>query len=290
MKPVLNISETCRIIVSLKSVYDVELPVTAATTLAAAINAEVIGLFVREDAMIDLAGLPFVRAINVGSKQPVQITQKAMEQAFQHGAMLCRRTLSAMAEKAQVKWSFNTEQGELSAKTRDILMAGDFLVLEGSNYGSGLRLLIDELHAMSHYSRGVVVAARRRELRNNGPVIAIDDGDAAGEKTVALAARIARVIGTHLDLFAVAASDAEAEHIAQRARKLAGAEVGLQIHRFAPGAPGSIVAATANFSPVFIVVDLEGEPFKDDQTTRALLRAANAPVVLLRSNTKDNAD
>lgn len=275
-----------RIVIGFKAAHDSDPSVQAATTLAAAIGAEVVGVYVREETMIDLAGLPFARAINAGTAQRVPLTQETMEQALRSGAVTCRRTLSVVAGKAQVKWSFNIKQGELTEQTEKALVSGDFLVLDCEGHELGMRFPIKVLRSMPRQASGVVIAARRRTFRSNGPIIAIDDGDAAGRQTVVLAARLAKASGVSLELFVLAQSDAEAERIALRARDLVDPEVTLGCHRFMPTASGDIAASFSLFSPSFIVADLNGEPFNDDASAQTLFRAAKAPIVLLQTEDK----
>ena len=274
--------ETCRIVVGLKPAAQIELPVEAAATLAAAIEAEMVGLFVREDAMIDLAGLPFARAFGFGAGRPLSLTREAMEQAFARCEATCRRTLSARAELARVKWSFSTMRGELPVKISAELTTGDFLVISGGGRGPGGHGLVDEIRSAPADVQGVVIAAAQEAARSGGPFIAVDHGAAAGEKTVRLAMRIAAVSGAQPVLFVIAADVGQADRIARRGQQLAGAGTRLIVHRFLPGAPQSIATAFSRLAPSFVVADLEGEPFSDDQAVRTLLRAAGAPVALLR--------
>ena len=161
-------------------------------------------------------------------------------------------------------------------------------MLSGDRLGFSTHRLIDELRMAPSSARGVLVAVSHRERRSVGPVVAIDDGDEAGMETVTLAARIAEVSGAGLHLFVVAANDADANRIVQRANRLVGPGKRFFAHRFLPGAPQTIAAAFSKFEPSFIVSDQEGEPFGNDQAARALLRAARAPVVLVKTMQTNN--
>ncbi len=281
--------DTCRIVIGLKAASDIDTSVDAATTLAAAVKAEVVGLFIEEQAMIDLAGLPFARAMSIGATRPQRVTTEAMAQAFSRGALMCQRSLSARAQKAQVKWSFSAERGSLPEKIKTALAVGDYLVLSSEGHGFGSHPAIDELRAAASRARGVMIAAAPATRPRKGPVIAVDDGDAAGEVTVALAVRLAKVTAAPLMLFVIAASDGEADRIVRRAHELAGPDISITIHRFAPGAPRSIAAAFMHVTPSFVVADLEGEPFRNDDTALALFRAARAPVIMVRAGASEGA-
>jgi hypothetical protein len=277
-----NGAVTSRVIVGWQSHTAADLSVEAATLLATVMRSEVVGLFVENDAMIDLAGLPFVRVLGPGDTLPKPVTPESMATAYARGAVVCRQTLSVHAGKAQVKWSFSTERGILSAKIRSVATATDFVVLSGNIHGFGAKQLMEELRSSPAEIRGVLITGLREIASQTGPVIAIDDGDKKGKQTIRLGARIAAAKKVGLIIFAVANNDAEAENIIARAGSLAGPKVTLTVHRFLPGSPQLIAAATSEFDPSFIVGDRQGEPFGDDKSVLSLLRACKAPVLLLR--------
>ncbi|MDH3741218.1 MAG: hypothetical protein OER56_06415 [Hyphomicrobiales bacterium] len=279
---------SCRIVIGLKAASDIDPPVDAATVLASAIKAELVGLFIEEEAMMDLASLPFASAISFGASKPQPLTPDTMKQAIARGAMMCQRALSTRATSARIKWSFSRQPGSAPETVRAALNAGDYLVVSGQNHGFGSYELMDELRSVPKHSSGVLIAARQHQRQTKGPVIAVDDGDITGEKTLALAARVAAATGQQLMLFAVAGTDADADRIIQRAHELTGPAANIEAHRFLPNAPRSIAAGLMHFMPSFVVADLEGEPFGNDRTALDLLRATKAPVVLIRADEGDD--
>lgn len=278
---------TRRIVIGLRPMSDIDPSLAAATVLAAAIKAEVVGLYVQEDAMIDLAALPFARALEPGTARPERLTSDAMAKAIKQGAITCRRVLSAHAEKASVSWSFNVAHGELPVTIRSTVARSDFLVLSGDRVGFSPRRLIEEIRSAPRDIGGILVAVPPRTTPSSGPVVAIDDGDASGRETVLLASRIAGISGAPLNLLVIAATDEEVDRIVRRANSLISSGQSITAHRIAPGTPQAITAALSQLQPSFIVADKEGEPFDNDDTARALFRAARAPVVLLRPSNTD---
>jgi len=273
-----------RIVVGLTSASNAERAVAAAAVLARAIEARIIGLFVQEENMLDLAKFPFARVLDFDSPKPREVSSHLMQQAYARRAEICRQTLSDHADKARVRWSFSTQQGDISAKVEEMVGSGDYVVLSGETHGIGMHSLVRAVRTVPGCVKGVVVAALHRERRAAGPIVAIDDGDEAGARTVALAARLAELEGRPLHLFVIAAADADADRIEARAAKVVGNTQAIAIHRYLPGAPQSIAAGLAHLSPFFVVMDLDGEPVSDDQIAISLFRAARAPVLLVRNN------
>ncbi len=273
-----------RIVVGLTSASNAERAMAAAAVLARIIEAKIIGLFVQEENMVELAEFPFARVLDFDSPKPREVSRQLMQQAYARRAAICRQALSNHAGKARVNWSFSTQQGNISAKVEEMAGSGDYVVLSGETHGTGMHSLVRALRTVPAGVKGVVVAALHHESRTAGPIVAIDDGDEAGARTVTLAARLAEMEGRPLHLFVIAASDTDADRIEARATELVGNRQAVTTHRYLPGAPQSIAAGLARLSPFFVVADLDGEPIRDDQVAISLFRAARAPVLLVRNN------
>lgn len=271
-----------RIVVGLTAASDAERGIAAAAVLAGVTEAKIVGLFVQEEIMFDLAEFPFARVLDFDSPKPREISRQSMQEAFARTAAVCERVLSKRAAKAQVNWSFSTRQGDLNTVVEAMAGSGDYVVLPGETHGMGTHSLIHTLRMVPAGVGGVVVAALHRKSRSTGPIVAIDDGDETGARTVVLAARLAALEGKPLHLIVIAAADADAERIEARAAALVSDKQAMTTHRHLPGSPQTIAARLIHLSPFFVVGDLDGEPFGDDQIAVSLFRAAKAPVLLLR--------
>jgi hypothetical protein len=276
-----------RIIVGLRSSSDIDKAMAAATVLANVIEAEIVGLLVQDQAMLDLVEFPFAQVLDFDKPSPRKVSLQLMQESMTRTESVCRRVLSNYARKAQVRWSFSTETGEFNASVKALTSLGDFVVLTGETHGMGTRFLTDSLRRLPKHINGVIVAALHRNGFCTGPVVAVDDGDEIGSQTVAFAARIAAIKERPLHLFVIAASNAEATRIVDRASRLSSKVRSLILHRFVPGVPQSVAAGLAHLSPSFVVGELNGETFKDDKIAVLLFRAARAPVLLLRTQNQE---
>lgn len=274
--------EVRRILVGLTPASNAGRAIATAAILASAFEAKIVGLFVQQENMLDWAEFPFARVLDFDKPSPRAVSRQLMQQAVARTAAICKRTLSNHAAKAQLKWSFSAQQGDFSSKVEEMAGAGDYVVLPSETHDTGVHSVVHALRAMPAGVRGVVVAALHHDSRPRGPIVAIDDGDETGARTVALAARLAGLEDRELHLFVIAAADADADRIEARAAALVGNKRALTTHRYVPGAPQSIAAGLAHLSPFFVVADLDGEPIRDDRVAISLFRAARAPVLLLR--------
>lgn len=278
-----------RIVVGLKSESRIDVSVETAAIMAVAIKAEIFGLFVREDAMADLADLPFASALSFGAGKPMLLTRASMETAFNRREGHCRRALSQRAQQAQVKWSFHSSRGALPTHILRVLDPADFLVLSRERRGPGAyRGLIEDIQVTAAGARGIVVAPARVPGPKLGPVIVIDDGSEAGADRVRLAMQIAGVTGAQPVLFVVAQTDGEANRIIARGEQVASPGSGLIVHRLFPGTPAPVADALIGLAPSFAVLDISGDPFGDNRLARTLLQAGSTSIVLLRG--RDQAE
>lgn len=278
-----------RIVVGLKSESRVDASVETAAIMAVAVKAEIFGLFVREDAMVDLAELPFASALSIGTSKPKLLSRASMETAFNRREGHCRRTLSQRAQQAQVKWSFQSTRGELPTHIRRILDPGDYLVLSREPRGPGAHCgLMADIQDAAAGARGIVVAPAGASDRKPGPVIVVDDGDEAGRERVRLAMQIAGVTGAQPVLFVVAPTDAAASRIIARGDQMAPHGIDLIVHRFFPGTYDPVADALISLAPSFAVLDITNDARGDSRLTRALLQAGKTSIVFLRG--RDQVD
>lgn len=101
----------------------------AVAEAAAALEAELTGLFVEDVELLHFAGLPFAREIGVSSVQALDV--RTMERRLRYQAEEARRALAAAAEGKPLRWTFRIERGSLPAQVRSALSDADLVVLLG---------------------------------------------------------------------------------------------------------------------------------------------------------------
>lgn len=283
-----------RIVVALRSHSEADTALNAATVLAQALRAELFGLFVEEESVLQSSDLPFARA--VGMRRGAQVSRENMLAAFEQDALACRRLLSSSAERARVSWRFDRVRGESyeiffgESKERD---AGreDILLLQESYGGGSVRGIIARARGAAERCGGMILLGpwRRRRV---GPVVAIvenigseggmDAGD-ADERILDLAVRIAREQGSRLLVFVVGETRAETDEALRQAQAGLPAGESLEGYAFLGDAVGEVCHGLAVSAPSFVLLDVEGVLFRDDARAERLLRSARSPVALLKS-------
>jgi nucleotide-binding universal stress UspA family protein len=105
-----------RILVALDTSPQSQAALEAAVNLAAKMNAELLGLFVEDTALLRLAEVPCAREILYFSTAENALTRASMESRFKAQAEQARKALAAAARRAHVVWSFRTARGDVASE------------------------------------------------------------------------------------------------------------------------------------------------------------------------------
>lgn len=106
----------------------------AVAETAAALEAELAGLFVENVELLHFAGLPFAREIGAFSARALDV--RTMERRLRSQAEEARRALAAAAEGKPLRWSFRVERGSVPEQVRGALAETDLVVLLGDRGGA----------------------------------------------------------------------------------------------------------------------------------------------------------
>lgn len=102
---------------------------TAAVTLAQALDAELAGLFVEDVDLHHLFGLPFAREFSALTGAVRPLTQGDVERAWRREAEALQRLLAEAAERQRLRWSFRVARGRVSAEMRTLAHSFDLVVI-----------------------------------------------------------------------------------------------------------------------------------------------------------------
>src|SRR5271165_2705739 len=105
-----------RVVVPLDAATETSTAIDTAARLAALWRVPLHGVFVEDEELIGLAGLPFARQITLGTG-PEPLTKDHVEDYFRAFAERARLELAAAAERRGVEWSFETVRGPLTPDT-----------------------------------------------------------------------------------------------------------------------------------------------------------------------------
>lgn len=253
-----------RIVVGLDTNFMAREALALAARVAASVDAGLRGVFVEDENLIALSGLPFAREISF-SGEVRGLDESRMLRAMQAQAETARRILERVATEAHVQWSFDVARGRPLASLASAASADDTLIIRANaanprEVGRAVRAATRDARAdVLLAARGVAVSAafaRSSPLNRQGaessvrPLAAIDEGSSLGEGCVAFAETLAHRIGAPF-------------------RRI-----------FARGFSAADVAAAARNAGAGLIVVNAGWLGDDDDAAR-LSAAAGCPVLLL---------
>jgi hypothetical protein len=199
----------------------------ASAAVATAMDIELIGYCVENTNLARLAALPFAREISMTSRQSRPLDSGTVAHEFKVRSEAAQRSIAALAKEASLRWRFSTISGLGEDVLADEAEQQDLLAvdLDSSCFADGARL--QRFAHTALYERGASLLLLRERVLPRGdtpltrglrPVVAVDQGNAAGAQCCVLGARIAQGRGIILRNLPALLRDAFA--LAQEARIL----------------------------------------------------------------------
>jgi nucleotide-binding universal stress UspA family protein len=185
-----------RVVVPLDAASETGIAIDTAAQLAARWRVPLHGVFIEDEELIGLAGLPFARQVTLGTGlEP--LTRDHVENHFRAFAERAQRELAAAADRHGAKWSFEIVRGPLAPE--GLGGENDFVVA-----GAATRPIGDHFRVASRCWSWMAVVVRpfllaKREWESGGSVFTLlRRRDAQSARTVDLAAQIAAFGGGSL--------------------------------------------------------------------------------------------
>ncbi len=184
---------TRRIVVTLDASACGRAALEAAAQLAAGMQAELQGLFVEDVDLLRLANLPLASEIPLPGAVPRQLELARIQCAFRAHAARVQQALAEVADRLQLRWSFQVLQGDVVRTSRALAEEAELLVLGwAETVASGL----------THRAGGGPSAVA-------GSILVIDDGTADSDRVLQAAVEFALVKPSELLVLSPAAQVGE---------------------------------------------------------------------------------
>jgi nucleotide-binding universal stress UspA family protein len=164
----------------------------AAVDLAAKMDAELLGLFVEETALLRLAEIPCAREVLYFSFAGVPLTRASMESKLRAQSEQARRALAAAAQRAQVAWAFRTARGKVASEVIAAASGVDLLALGTGGWSVGPRRRAGSAALEIAASSLSVLLLPQREVPENPHLVVYYDGSPAAQRGLLAAVGLAR--------------------------------------------------------------------------------------------------
>lgn len=193
-----------RILVALDASTHSLAALEAAADLAARMRAELIGLYVEDENLLHLAGLPFSHEVRSSSADRQPMSSDKMERELRLQASQARRALEAAATRVEARWSFRTVRGQVTASVLAAALDADLLAMGRVS------------RPISHHNR-LGSTARAASIKTEGsvlfmqhgsqlkyPILVTFDGTAAAWQAMATAVKMAQISDNALNVLFLA--------------------------------------------------------------------------------------
>ena len=202
-----------RILVALDASRHSLAALEAASELAGALKAELVGIFVEDINLLHLAGLPFAREVRYLSSADYPLDSPGMERQLRLQAEQLRQTLAGMAGRRQLQWSFRVVRGQVSAELLTAAQEADLLALGRASWTAARRARLGATarEVVAQALQSVLLLQQGHSLC--APVQLVYDGSPAARRAVATAAHMASITGGLLMVIVIADAPEDAQHL-----------------------------------------------------------------------------
>lgn len=274
-----NLPPPVRVLAGFGAIADEVATIDTAMTLAQALEADIAGCFVEDVDLLNLAALPFARAVRPADRSVLEIEHEQMKKQISRAASTCENQLIARASGASVRCSFKTMRGVYSAEIARETATSDIVVMNPLNLPhrrhDAVSLLVDGVRK----ARGAVVLPERYRRSTGGPVVLVTTGS-DGEQTVfELADRIARGMNNKTIILSGSDEPADLTRVRSLAQEVFGSRADFRSVR--GNHMPAIAAALAELQPSFVVLQPPARSLTD-AIIESLLNAGRAPLMLMR--------
>ncbi len=269
-----------RILVALDASPHSRAALQAAVELAARLEAEVLGMFVEDINLLRLAELSLGGEVVVHSATRRELDARQLERELRAQAVLVRRALARMAQRARIQWDFRVVRGVVASELLNAASSMDLIILGrvGRSLVPGRRLGTTARAVLSGATCLALILQYGSRL--GMPILVVYDDSPLGSR--ALSASIALAQKGRLTVLILAGDRETAERLRERAeRRLQGQGVQAEYRSLtSPAVPRLAESLQAEECGV-LVLPAEG-PLLRDAAVMALLEEIEIPVLLVR--------
>lgn len=271
-----------RILVALDASTHSLAALEAAAGLAASLEAELIGLFVEDENLVNLAALPFAQEVKSPSADSRKLSSDKMEAELRLQASQARRALAEAADRVEARWRFQKVRGQVTASVLAAALEADLLAMgrisrpltRHNRLGSTAR------EASIRTRRSVLLMKKGSNLKY--PVLVTFDGTPAAHQALATAAQMAKSSGDNLNVLLLGESADTVKALREEVAAWLGEKNLPARFHWLPEATVNELTKMIQTSDDCVLV-LGGEnPLLEAESIQKLLDATDCPVLLVR--------
>lgn len=266
-----------RVLVALDASETSHAALEAAAVLADRIGAELAGLFVEDENLLRLAGLPRATAFSSTGAPPCALDPVSMGRELRIVGEEMRRWVDDVAARLRLRATFRSTRGHVDAEILSAAREADLVVLGRRGRNAGRSALGSTARSVALGGRAVLLIAADQRLE--APVVVAVDGTAEGDAALEFAVAIAQAARGRLVALALpGAGVSPRERVRRTEERLRSAQVGATVRPLERDDAVSLCAAARAVEGRTLVLPLH---LTRDGDLEACLANAPGPVVLV---------
>lgn len=251
-----------------------------ATRVARTFRGELRGLFIENEELLALAGLPFATEISLAGHRSRSLSLDVVRQEMDAASAAMEREFERLKQAARIPAHFEVIQGTAEEALQRVLQDTGILAI-----GEPLALATPDMFAKlvqepTSLSGLVVVGCEARRAR--GPVLTVIDPACDVALLVDTAERIAGEEGEQVVIIVAAGDDAEAKRLESEARAAIDAGTRYRFERIASVAPQSLAALVDSHQAGLVIACVGGPVAEGGGGASRFACAIDCPLFLLR--------
>ncbi|MEO3428590.1 hypothetical protein AAFN88_07010 [Pelagibius sp. CAU 1746] len=274
-----------RVLVALDSSTACAVTLEVAASLAAATASELSGLFVEDQDLLHLAGLPFAREVQLGKVRPGESLSRDLDPAvllrdLRAQAAVAREAMAKQAALHRLAWSFQVAKGRSEEALLLAAAAGDVIAV-ARGFGPMARFgrISREVRLIAARAPGPLLLAGAGGTLQAGPVLLPYDASPAAEHMLAIAADLAVTRRAPLEIMLLGETAPSVEDMAGSIRAAGGREPLPPLQIWIPRDRRAALHRLCALDRGLLVLPAD-EPWFENGQVEQIIERAKVPIVL----------
>jgi len=269
-----------RVLVALDSATASGTTLEIAAGIAAANACELSGLFVEDQDLLRLAGLPFACEIQLAKAMTRALVPEQLLRDLRAQAALARTAMARQAGLHRIAWSFKVAQGRSEEAVLLAATAGDIIVI-ARRFGPLAEVghLSRRLCLIARRAPGPILLAGERPVGRAGPTLLAYDASPAAEHVLKLAGDLARMGRQPLEIMLLDAAVGQAAELEARLLAAGGAPAVHGLRIWTPQHRATALRRLCEADRGLLVLPADAPCFSVGQVEQ-IIEQAHLPLVL----------
>lgn len=269
-----------RVVVVLDSAVSSEETLKTAASVAAAAACELTGLFIEDQDLMHLAGLPFAREIQLTKAMTRVLEPELLRQDLRAQAALARAAVAKHAAQHRLSWSFEVVHGRTEEQILVAAGAGDIIAMARrvgplTPFGRISR----QARSIAAKAPGPLVIAGAAPAGGPGTVLLPYDASSPAERMLGIAGDLALARHEPLEIMLLGEAARVIEDMEEHVRAVRGKAQRPALRAWIPRDPMTALHRLCELDRGLLILPADASCFRPDQIEQ-IIEKARVPIIL----------